>query len=269
MDRKKSWINALLLVATLAVNTLGGLGIINGTSQKEVSDRYPSLITPSSLTFSIWSLIYALLILSIIVMLVKNDDRYYQRAVDSISPLFWLSCVLNMAWIISFSYVLVELSVLFIFALVITLALICQKLLHIQEHRRWLLPLSFGLYTGWLFIATVVNIAAMLVKLEWDRFSLAEETWAMIILVVAIILVAVVLVRTRNAALPLPIAWAYFGIHQNLVSTDGHNAAHPLLEAIAIGGIIILIALAGYQFYRNRMMLLPEFGHRNEAERRS
>lgn len=269
MDRKKSWINAVLLVATLAVNTLGGLGIINGTSQKEVSDRYPSLITPSSLTFSIWSVIYALLILSIIVMLFKKDDRYYQQAVDSLSPLFWLSCILNISWIISFSYVLVELSVLFIFALVITLALICQKLLQIQEPRHWLLPLSFGLYTGWLFIATVVNIAAMLVKLEWDRFSLAEETWAMIILLVAIALVAIVLVRTKNAALPLPIAWAYFGIHQNLMSADGHNGAYTLVEAVAIGGIVILIALAAYQFYRNRMSLLPEPTHREKVDTRS
>jgi hypothetical protein len=73
MDRtKKVWINGLFLAVTLAVNTLGATGIINGLSQKQVSDRYPTLITPSPATFGIWSVIYSLLIASVIVMIVKK-----------------------------------------------------------------------------------------------------------------------------------------------------------------------------------------------------
>ena len=57
-ERKKAIINLLILFLTFVINALGALGLINGYSQKEVSDRYLTLITPSPTTFSIWSIIY-------------------------------------------------------------------------------------------------------------------------------------------------------------------------------------------------------------------
>ena len=132
--------------------------------------------------------------------------------------LFWISCFLNIAWIVTFSLVLVELSVIFILGFVITLALINRKLLQVQQGKRWLLPLSFALYNGWLTIATVVNIAAALVKLQWNGFGIAADTWAVIILIVAVLLAFLILLKIRNAAYPLPVAWAYLGIYQFLTA---------------------------------------------------
>ena len=75
MDRtKKMGLNAVLMAVTLAVNALGAFGFINDTSQSDVSDRYFTLITPSSSTFSIWSLIYGLLVISLIVMFMKREN---------------------------------------------------------------------------------------------------------------------------------------------------------------------------------------------------
>ncbi|MDI9480077.1 MAG: tryptophan-rich sensory protein, partial [Bacillota bacterium] len=190
---KKAWVNGSFLVATIGINALGALGYINGLTQEEISNRFVTLITPSPFTFGIWGVIYSLLVISVIMMIVKKNDAYYQRAVDRITVLFIVSCILNMAWIIAFSYVQIELSVLFIFGFVITLALICQELSQLGNGKHWLLPLSFGIYTGWLFIATVVNTAAMLVKLNWNGFGFADDIWAIIILIIAILLVIVVL----------------------------------------------------------------------------
>lgn len=55
--RKQALINGVFFLVTLVVNGLGAAGKINGLSQKEISDRYVTLITPSASTFSIWSLI--------------------------------------------------------------------------------------------------------------------------------------------------------------------------------------------------------------------
>lgn len=255
---KKAWINGLFLAVTLIINTLGALGLINGLSQKEISDMFVTLITPSPSTFSIWSAIYSLLIISIIVMIIKKDDSYYKSAVNQISTLFWVSCLLNIAWIITFSYLQIELSVIFILGFVITLSLICQKLLKISDRKHWLLPMSFGIYTGWLFIATVVNIAAALVKLRWNGFGIADNIWAIIILIIAILFVIVVLSKIRNAAFPLPIAWAYFGIYQFLNAPEGFKGEFGLLQNIALTGVVVLVALAAIQFYRNRWSLIPE-----------
>ena len=258
MDRtKKAWINGSFFVVTLAVNTLGAIGVINGLSQKQISDMYVTVITPSPASFSIWSVIYTLLLISVIVMIARKNDTYYDNAVDQITNLFRISCVLNIAWIVSFSYLLVELSVLFILGFVITLALICQKLLKIQDKKRWLLPLTFGLYTGWLVIATVVNTAAALVKLKWNGFGLANDVWGIIILLIAVFLVIFVLSKNRNAAFPLPVAWAYFGIYQFLKAPEGFKGEFGLLQTVALAGMAVLIVVAAIQLYRNRFSLLP------------
>lgn len=263
MERtKKAWINGLFFVVTLAVNTLGAIGLINGLSQKEISDMYVTLITPSPATFSIWSVIYSLLLISVVVMIVKKNDTYYDNAVDQITNLFRISCVLNIAWIVSFSYVLVELSLLFILGFVITLALVCQKLLNFQDKKRWLLPLTFGLYTGWLFIATVVNAAAALVKLKWNGFGLTADFWGIIILIISVFLIIFVLSKIRNAAFPLPVAWAYFGIYQFLKAPEGFKGEFGLLQAVALAGMAVLIGVAAIQLYRNRFSLLPVADHK-------
>lgn len=258
MDRtKKAWINGFFFVATLAINTLGAIGIINGLSQKQISDMYVTLITPSPSTFSIWSVIYSLLLISVIMMIARRNDTYYQSAVDQITVLFRISCIFNIAWIVAFSYVQIELSVLFILGFVISLSLICQKLFNIQEKKRWLLPLSFGIYTGWLFIATVVNIAAALVKLKWSGFGIADDIWAVVILIIAVLLIILVLSKIRNAAFPFPVAWAYFGIYQYLNSPEGYKGEFGLLQTIALAGMAVLIGVAAIQFYRNHFSLLP------------
>lgn len=259
MDRrKKAWINGLFLIITLLVNGLGAAGLINGLSQKEISDRYITLITPSPSTFSIWSLIYILLITSLIVMIVKKDDVYYQKSIDEITLLYRMSCVLNIAWIVTFSYLQIELSSLFIFAFLITLSLICIKLRKIHEKNRFLLPLAFGLYTGWLMIATVVNIAAALVKVQWSGFGIDHEIWAVITLIIGVILVFIVLQSNRNASFPLPIAWAYLGIYQFLKAPQGFKGEFGLLQIVCLVGMVVLIGIAAIQLYKNHYRLLPE-----------
>ena len=73
---KQAWTNLLFFVMTLIINTLGATGWINGMTQKDISDRFLTLITPAPSTFSIWSVIYSLLLASLIVMIIKKEDPY-------------------------------------------------------------------------------------------------------------------------------------------------------------------------------------------------
>ena len=116
------------------------------------------------------------------------------------------------------------------------------------------LPISFGLYTGWLFIATVVNIAAWLVKIQWGGFGISAEIWSVIILLVAVVLTVGVLLDTKNAIFPMPIAWAYFGINNALVAS---NSGASLLQTVSLIGIVLLVGAAAIQFYKNRYQVMP------------
>ncbi|MEJ5228915.1 MAG: TspO/MBR family protein [Pseudothermotoga sp.] len=255
--KKKAFVSGILLALTLVVNALGAFGFINGRSQKDVSDSYPTLITPAPFTFSIWSVIYTLLISSILVMIIKSEDSYYGKMIDEISQLFWLSCVFNAVWIILFSFELIGLSTVAIFGLLLTDVFIVQKIGKLQTQRRFLFPVTFGLYAGWLFIATVANIALWLVSIQWKGFGISPEFWGVLILVVAVSLTWIVLVKIKNAVFPLPIAWAYFGIYKNLTSPEGFDNQYKILPKIALIGLAVLVGIAVIQFYKNSYCSMP------------
>ncbi|OXS25706.1 MAG: hypothetical protein BI182_16535 [Acetobacterium sp. MES1] len=253
----KAWISLILLISTLVINSLGAFGIFNGLSQKDISNMNGTLITPAPSTFSIWSVIYLLLISASIVMLVKNKDDYYGAAIDRISYLFWLSSGLNMLWIVVFSYTLIGVSALVILAFAITLSLLVRQLGKIQTGRQWLLPAAFGMYSGWLLIATVVNVASWLVSIGWQGLGIAPDVWGIIMLIVAVAVTAVVTLVTKNAILPVPVAWGYFGIYQALTTAAGYGGAYPALAMTALVGIGLLVVLVVIQLYRNHWQLLP------------
>lgn len=252
----KQWISSLLLLVTLIVNGLGAFGLINGLSQKEVSDMYPTLITPSPSTFSIWSVIYSLLIASIVIITIRRKRSYYASAIDRISVLFWLSCILNMAWIVSFSFNQIGLSSILIFAFAVNLTLIVKQIGKIHSPERWLLPVTFGMYSGWLFIATVVNISAWLVKVQWSQFGISPQIWGALILLIAVGLTLLVMLSTTNAVFPLPIAWAYLGIYNSLVALESSGVKYGLMKGVSLVGVVLLIGIAAVQFYRNRYSIM-------------
>lgn len=257
--KMKSWINLGLLLLTLVVNALGSMGVINDLSQGEISDRYATLITPDSFAFSIWSIIYTLLFVSLIVMIIKHQSSYFEKAIHKISYLFWATCLLNITWIVTFSYLLIGLSSIFIFIFLFAMVLIIKQLGTIHSKKRWLLPVTFGLYGGWLFIATVVNIATWLVQIEWDGFGISDEVWTIVILIVAVILTSLVTLILKNAVFPLPVAWGYFGIYNNLFDPEGYQGDFTVLQWIALAGMAVLIGVAAIQLYKNRYAVMPEY----------
>lgn len=219
---------------------------------------YQTLITPAPSTFSIWSVIYILLGFSIVFMIIKTDNLYYQTAINNISTLFIISSLLNIAWIIAFSYLQLVLSTFFILAFVVVLTIICIRLIEINDGKHFLLPLTFGLYTGWLFIASVVNIAATLVQLNWNGFGINFEILASGTLIIAILLVLIVMRSVQNVIFPLPIAWGYLGIYNFLISPKGFNGEFTILQLVTLVGLGIFILISVFQLYRNNFALIPK-----------
>lgn len=254
----KSWLNLGLYLLTLAINTLGAIGIINGMSQRAISDAYPTLITPSTSTFSIWGVIYALLLISLVFMIITNKDERTTKLINKISVPFWVSCGANILWIITFSYEWIGISTLLILAYAVSLAILVGRLNTPDGIGQKVNALAFGVYLGWLIIASVVNVAALLVQVKWDGFGLAAGTWALIILIVALLLTCLIQLRLRNAAITLPLAWAYFGIWQQHRAQGIFAGQYPAIVAatIIIGVIYVLIAV--YIFIQNGRCLLPK-----------
>lgn len=255
--KSKAWLNLGLFLATIAINALGAFGLINGMTQKAVSDKYYTLITPSPSTFSIWGVIYTLLLIALVWMAVKHSDEKAARVIDAISPAFWASSAANILWIVTFSMEWIGVSTLLILALVISLALLNTRLSAPEGIGQKVNALAFGLYNGWLIAATLVNVAAFLVQVNWDRFGLSQDAWALIILVVGLLLTIVLELRMRNAALPLPIAWAYYGISQEHRTAERLAGQYPTIITVALVIAALYVVLAVVLFVLNGRCLLP------------
>ena len=120
--------------------------------------------------------------------------------------------------------------------------------------------LAFGLYNGWLIVATVVNVSAFLVQIGWNGFGLAPDAWAVIILIVALLLSSLIQTRLRNAALTLPLAWAYYGIWQEHQATGKFLGAYPAVASASLIIAILYVLIAGAVFMLNKRCLLPLTG---------
>lgn len=229
--------NLIIFVIVLIFNFLTGTGRINDLSQAEVSAMYPTKITPAGFTFSIWGIIYILLFISLFYMLFKHKEASSEEAIDTIGYLFVVSSLANILWTVSFSYLKLATSSFLIMILLLSLVLILKRFS--RRKVGGLYAITFGLYAGWVTIASVVNIAATLVQKGFPGFGISENIWAALILSIAFILVILMSVSLKNIMIPLPVAWAYFGIFK----------AHGSYIALVI--MILFLILAGVQVQRN------------------
>ena len=101
----------------------------------------------------------------------------------------------------------------------------------------------FSVYLGWITIASIANVAVALVSADWNGFGISHETWAVLIIIIALLIALLVLATRRDLAYGLVIIWALVGIavkqggNQNIVLIAGISA---ILIAISEAIIILL-----------------------------
>lgn len=245
-------LNLVFYFLTLGVNYLGSSGFFNGKSQGDISDEYTTLISPAPFTFSIWGVIYSLLLITLVYLFVKRKDPRISKLILLISPLFIVSSLCNMGWIVAFSYEQLGISTLLIFGMLFSLLIIVERIYKNRfEFPSTLAGLSFTFYGSWVFIATIVNISLFLVQLEWNGFGISDSIWTIVILLVAISFVFFYLSRYKNAAFPIPIAWAFFGIYSSYMNGRFDPALSTAIQGVLISGIVLFLIAVIWRFIKN------------------
>jgi len=234
--------NILAFVLTIVVNSLAGsTTIIGGKVTAEISDANFTLITPAGYTFSIWGIIYTLLGIFVVYQALpsqKNKDFH-----SKIGWLFVLSSLINIAWIFLWQFEYLIFSVVLIFMLLASLVAIYLRLeigkSKVELREKIAVHLPFSTYFGWITIASIANVATTLVSIDWDGFGINPETWASLIILIALLLSLIIVITRKDIAYGLVIAWAFIGIsaaqtaNQNLVTLTQISAVIVLLGLIA------------------------------------
>ena len=247
------WSNIIAFVLTVIVNGLAGsTTLIGGVNTAEISDANPTLITPAGYVFSIWGIIYILLAAFVIYQaLPSQKEKEYTK---KIGWLFVLSSITNIAWIFLWQYQILSASVILIFLLLATLIAIYLRL-NIGKstaslREKLAVHAPFSVYLGWITIASIANVAVFLVSEKWDGLGISPETWATLIIIVALVITLLVLATRKDIAYGLVIAWALTGIAVNQSGTQNIvtlTEASAIIVLLAIAAIIILNKLKSGQ----------------------
>ena len=217
MKTRLQLLNGIAFVATVVMNYLSNTGLMNNTTIGKISDGLQTLFTPASYAFSIWGLIYLLLLGFVIYqgrsLFVKvSDDDFVLR----IGYWFVVSCIANSCWIVSWIYGYTGISCLFI-------VLLLGSLLKIVWNNRmelWDAPISivvflwwpFVIYSGWVTVASIANISTYLVKINWGGLGLSPVMWTAIMIIIATGINLVITWKRNMREFALVGAWALIAI---------------------------------------------------------
>ncbi len=246
-------LNIVFFIAMVTVNGLANIVRIGGRLTSEVSDSFPNLFVPAGITFAIWGAIYLLLLGFVVFQtraLFRAGERFASR-VRAIGWFFIISCALNGAWIFAWHYLLTGLSLLIMALLLAALIVIYVRL---NAGRDKFTPLEylffrlpFSVYLGWISVAAIANVTAVLVALGWNRFGASEAFWAVLMIGVALALNLAVLFLRRDAAYSLVFAWAFLGIYLKRAAPGTPfvpEVAWAALVALIVTGAAIVVSFA-------------------------
>jgi hypothetical protein len=236
--------NILMFVAMIMMNYLANALPMNGKTTGELSAQYPNLFVPAGITFSIWGIIYLLLFVFLIIQFQEQN----RELIAAIGWAFAISCVLNGLWIVAWHYENLPVSLLIMIGLLVTLVLINFKLAGIGN---MFTKFAFGVYLGWICIATIANVTALLVGYNWGAWGVSHETWAIIMIVAGAVISGIALIRLQNPFLGLAILWAFTGI---IIKQQG---VHPSIVFTAVAGIIFVGAIMIMVFVQKNRFLFP------------
>jgi len=251
--------NILAVIITIIINALAVILPLNGKTTQELSDALPNLFVPAGITFSIWGIIY---ILWIIFAIYQGRDLFKKEEIDmpflqQITFLFIVSSIANSAWIFLWHYEYVGLSLLMMIILLLSLLALYVRLKIgrsiVSTTERLCVHIPFSVYLGWITVATIANITAFLVFVNWDGFGISQLNWTTIIIAVATLLTILMLTLRKDIAFSLVVLWAFFGIWMKRTTLPNTPIDVNVATTISIAIIFIaigLLAVIGYQLIK-------------------
>ncbi len=247
-DTLRQVIVILAVIAVIAINILATTLPLNGLNTGEISDRFDIYFVPAGYVFSIWSLIYLGLIAYAIFQALPAQKE--NPRLRSIGYIFVFSCLANITWLFLWHYEVFLFTLVAMLALLLSLIAIYLRLdvgrAKVSAGEKWSVHIPFGIYLGWITVATIANATQLLYYLGWNGWGISPEIWAVIILAAGVIISAAMSLTRADIAYSLVLVWAYVGIAVRHANT-------PIVATSAwVGAGLILVILVVAMSSRNR-----------------
>lgn len=235
----------IITVVTLIVNGLATSLPLNNVTTQQLSDLYLVRFVPAGYVFAVWGIIY------IGFMLYSTFQGLgSQRENPRLRQIGWwyvIGSSANALWLVFWHYKMVEVTIVMMLVLLATLIYTVITLVRIPA-RTWveyaMVDIPFHIYTGWISVATIVNVTVLLDKLGVKNDE-AGIMWVMVLTAVAVILALLQRYWRGDTAFGLVIAWALYGVgvKQTQYASAGTLAAAPQLVDITQYSAYTLLAI--------------------------
>lgn len=231
--------NIVAFIVTIIVNAAANILPLNGITTGELSDKYGNLFTPAGYVFSIWGVIYILLAAFTFYQYTENDEELHNK----IGWLFVVSCFFNSIWIFLWHYEILSLSIVAIAGILVCLLLIYTRLriglVNVSKKKLYMVNSTFSVYLGWITVAPIANVAALLVANGWDGYNSTAVYITIAMIIVALVLTLVNTYIRGDVAYAAVIIWALGGIVQKQMNTG----LIPYVAGLSIVAIIVGLVL--------------------------
>lgn len=248
---KRQWqiANILSLVFALVANFLVGAQILDVPAIGEISSKYATVLTPATYAFSIWSLIYLLLV-AFVVYQARDifKSKSANKLPEQVGPWFVIASICNGLWTYVFVSEMIGLSVLLLLLLTVSLFIILARL-DIATANPPLKTIAFVwwplmIYAGWVTVASVVNIASWL---EYLQFSVTPLFAHVVLVALGAILITLLIMRNLRELL-LACIWGIIAIGVEQVNSVG-------VTAFTVAGILA-VAVVVHAYLNRRANLI-------------
>ena len=238
--------NLIAFLATLTVNGLANALPINGRATGEISDSLPNLFVPAGFTFAIWGLIYLMLgiwsIWQFVAAMSGREPGVGQ--IERMGFLFIIVSAANISWLLAWHYERFPLSLLFMFVLLASLIALYQRLnigrMNWNVRVTLLAHTPFSLYLGWISVATVANVTAVLVAGGWNGLGISEAAWAGAVIVLAALIAILMVLQRHDSVFALVVLWALFGIIMARIGGE-YRSRDVAIVAAGSAGIVLAV----------------------------
>lgn len=250
MKKKLSVLNLVSVILVILVNYISQAFSLNDTTIGEMSAKYANLFTPAGYAFAIWGIIFlGLLAYGIFQVRRAYYSEKESNFIEQTGYWFFLANILNCCWVLAFMYDFTGFSVLIMLGILLSLI----KIILNTNMERWDAPINtiafvwwpICLYSGWISVATIANIAAYLSKLDWNGGILSEQAWTINMIVAATIINLLMIWKRNMREFAMVGAWALFAIFIR------HNGSNMYIAYSAMTGTVILFIAAAIHGIKN------------------
>lgn len=253
MSRKlTSILNLLSVIILIAWNAFANTGNYNGKSVGELSAEYDNLFTPASYAFSIWGVIFLMLtvfgVYGVYVSFSKKHQTekkdYKTDFINTTNPWFLAANIFCGLWVALWLDEHIAASVVMMLGILFSL-LMCVRQLDMEI---WDAPFSIiafvwwplCLYSGWISVATIANIAAWL-NGTYEIAIATQVVVTLLMIVIAFVINSLMIWKRNMREFAMVGVWALVAIFVRFQSETILDASSAQLIAYTSLGLAIAL----------------------------